>query len=175
VQASLAAKHSEHDQIMLAARKKLLVDAVASYMRDITTIVPPRISPVVPPTIHSAARDFHSYVKTTDLPPGNSIAYAVRDGMNIAYALHIPKAFNLNHIHALKLCFGVFVSSFDGDPKILDYRFEKLIQLAKNQVGFVEGIPVQHRSSIGLSQLILAFTTLEQVVGPVSSSDSQLE
>jgi hypothetical protein len=34
--------------------------------------------------------------------------------------------------------------------------------------------PVQHRSLIGLSQLLLAFTTLEQAVGSVASSHSQL-
>jgi hypothetical protein len=34
---------------------------------------------------------------------------------------------------------------------------------------------VQHRSSIGLSQLLQAFATLEQVVEFVASSHSQLE
>jgi hypothetical protein len=36
-------------------------------------------------------------------------------------------------------------------------------------------LTVQHRSSIGLSQLLLAFAILEQVVGSVASSHSQLE
>jgi hypothetical protein len=38
-----------------------------------------------------------------------------------------------------------------------------------------QGQLVQYRSSIGLSQLLLVFTTLEQVVWPVASSRLQLE
>jgi hypothetical protein len=51
-----------------------------------------------------------------------------------------------------------------------------VIRMYYLELGPMEHIlSVQHRSSIGLSQLLLAFTTPEQVVGPVASSCSQLE
>ncbi|XP_064627249.1 uncharacterized protein LOC135487482 isoform X2 [Lineus longissimus] len=116
----------------LVSLKAKLVDAVSDYIQSITTNVPARIPPAVPPRMLGATRALHSYIVQKHLTADHSIVYAVRDGMVKAFKPHLPRNFTVSHVTDLKESFGAMVTRFGDEAAKLKHRFDKLLELAKD-------------------------------------------